>query len=201
MKQKVVCPFHCLLQAVPHPAPYHKIADDWFLGFGDDFSDQFSGWNRGLFQSKVSWWKLCLGEFFSLCCNVTSRVSNMVVGQYMGVEPKIGEKTQNGWWKAWKILLKWMIWRYHYFWKHPYIQFLLVPECKGPQSFENSHHERPGLNKWIPETPGRHDIRKFSLMWMMRRLTVTCRFLRIFSRAYCSSSPMAEDSFVYTRDQ
>ena len=32
--------------------------------------------------------------------------------------PKIGVP-QNGWWKSWKTLLKWMIWGYHYFWKHP----------------------------------------------------------------------------------
>ncbi len=37
---------------------------------------------------------------------------------YVGVEPKI-VVPQNGWWKSWKTLLKWMIWGYHYFWKHP----------------------------------------------------------------------------------
>ena len=36
------------------------------------------------------------------------------------VLPKIGVFPQNGWWKSWKTLLKWMIWGYHYFWKHPY---------------------------------------------------------------------------------
>ncbi len=37
-------------------------------------------------------------------------------GRDVGVEPKIlvGGKT-------WKTLLKWMIWGYHYFWKHPFM--------------------------------------------------------------------------------
>ena len=38
---------------------------------------------------------------------------------HVGVEPKIGGKPQNGWFISWKTLLKWMIWWYHYFWKHP----------------------------------------------------------------------------------
>ena len=40
----------------------------------------------------------------------------------MGVEPKIGVGPQNGWFISWKPLLKWMIWGYHYFWKHPYVE-------------------------------------------------------------------------------
>ena len=28
---------------------------------------------------------------------------------------------QNGWFISRKTLLKWMIWGYHYFWKHPYV--------------------------------------------------------------------------------
>ena len=39
---------------------------------------------------------------------------------YIWVFPKIGVP-QNGWLISWKTLLKWMIWGYHYFWKHPYI--------------------------------------------------------------------------------
>ena len=38
------------------------------------------------------------------------------------VFPKIRGTPQNGWFISWKTLLKWMIWRYPYFWKHPYIQ-------------------------------------------------------------------------------
>ena len=36
---------------------------------------------------------------------------------------------ENGWWKSWKALLKWMIWGYHHFRKHPYQQIdcLLLP--------------------------------------------------------------------------
>ncbi len=38
----------------------------------------------------------------------------------MDVEPKNrGVYPQNGWWKWWKTLLKWMIWGYPYFQKHP----------------------------------------------------------------------------------
>ena len=36
----------------------------------------------------------------------------------MGVSKN--RRTPNGWWKSWKTLLKWMIWGYHYFGKHPY---------------------------------------------------------------------------------
>ena len=36
------------------------------------------------------------------------------------VFPKIGEKPQNGWFIMGKPYKKWMIWGYHYFWKHPY---------------------------------------------------------------------------------
>ena len=32
----------------------------------------------------------------------------------------IGVGPENGWFIIWKTLLKWMIWGYHYFWKHPY---------------------------------------------------------------------------------
>ena len=40
--------------------------------------------------------------------------------------PKIGVP-QNGWWKSWKTLLKWMIWGYPYFWKHPFNDPLANP--------------------------------------------------------------------------
>ena len=36
------------------------------------------------------------------------------------VFPKIGGKTPKMDGLKWKTLLKWMIWGYHYFWKHPY---------------------------------------------------------------------------------
>ena len=42
------------------------------------------------------------------------------VGFSTWVFPKIGVP-QNGWFIKWKTLLKWMIWGYHYFWKHPYV--------------------------------------------------------------------------------
>ena len=35
---------------------------------------------------------------------------------------KLGENPQNGWWKEWNILLKWMIWGYPYFWKHSCVE-------------------------------------------------------------------------------
>ena len=40
---------------------------------------------------------------------------------YMGVS-KNRDIPQNGWF-TWKTRLKWMIWGYHYFRKHPYIEF------------------------------------------------------------------------------
>ena len=39
-----------------------------------------------------------------------SQVHAFVKRNDMGVEPKIGGKLQNGWWKSWKTLLKWKIW-------------------------------------------------------------------------------------------
>ena len=49
------------------------------------------------------------------------------------VFPKIGvEKSQNEWFISWKTLLKWMIWGYHYFWKHPYILFYVSQITKLP---------------------------------------------------------------------
>ena len=39
----------------------------------------------------------------------------------MDVSKNRGETPQNGWWKQWESLLKWMIWRYPYFWKNPYV--------------------------------------------------------------------------------
>ncbi len=41
------------------------------------------------------------------------------------VFPKI-EVPENGWFIRGKTLLKWMIWGYHYFWKHPYGNILLI---------------------------------------------------------------------------
>ena len=38
---------------------------------------------------------------------------------------------QNGWFISWKTLSKWMIWGYHHFWKHPYIDFLVKGTCLG----------------------------------------------------------------------
>ena len=37
---------------------------------------------------------------------------------------------QNGWWKLWKTLLKWMIWENPpYFWKHPNVSNFGTPKC------------------------------------------------------------------------
>ena len=42
---------------------------------------------------------------------------------YMGVNPKIGENPQNGWFIMENPMNKWMIWWFpHYFWKHQYEQ-------------------------------------------------------------------------------
>ena len=54
--------------------------------------------------------------------------------------PKIGVP-QNGWWKKLKTLLKWMIWGYHYFRKHPYRYVDMIPakeECSLWSSVDGS---------------------------------------------------------------
>ena len=49
---------------------------------------------------------------------------------YMDVEPKIGGfYPPNGWFISWKTVLKWMIWGYHYCWKHPYLPGTGVCVC------------------------------------------------------------------------
>ena len=47
-------------------------------------------------------------------------------GNIFWVFPKIGIP-HNGWWKSWKTLLKWMIWGYRYFRKHPYRHGRIFP--------------------------------------------------------------------------
>ena len=56
------------------------------------------------------------------------------------VFPKTGVGPQNGWLISWKTLLKWMIWGYHYFWKHPY-QFCAILYFTTP--FD--HIQRPHI--------------------------------------------------------
>ena len=64
----------------------------------------------------------------------------------MDVSKNRVEKTQNGWFISWKTLLKWMIWGYHYFWKHPYLAkwnnispTWIFPEIRGPISLPKSY--------------------------------------------------------------
>ena len=42
---------------------------------------------------------------------------------YTGVSKNMGYPKMDG--SQWKSLLKWMIWGYHYFWKHPYIHIIV----------------------------------------------------------------------------
>ena len=58
--------------------------------------------------------------------------------------PKIGIP-QNGWF-MWKTLLKWMIWGYHYFWKHPFIS------CHKHRSRELPANRHP-LGRQIHRSP------------------------------------------------
>ena len=51
--------------------------------------------------------------------------SNLVSCHPYGCFQKLGVLPQNGWWKSWKTLLKWMIWGYHYFRKHPYNSYTI----------------------------------------------------------------------------
>ena len=57
-------------------------------------------------------------------CFIESKISSLPwrATTYIRMFPKIGVP-RNGWFimeNIWKTLLKWMIWGYPYFWKHPY---------------------------------------------------------------------------------
>ena len=58
-----------------------------------------------------------LGTRFHSCQKTLEKASGFHIRLY-GYFQKYGCFPQNGWWKSWKILLKWMIWRdfTHYFW-------------------------------------------------------------------------------------
>ena len=61
------------------------------------------------------------------------------------VFPKIGVP-QNGWWKSWKTLLKWMIWGYYHFWKHPSLHNIKQTPKNTPQNAFPNDTPRPS---WI----------------------------------------------------
>ena len=65
------------------------------------------------FPNNHSYVKFAQGGVPYVCTAPEGRTPHMDVSKNRG--------TQNGWWKEWNTLLKWMIWGYHYFWKHPYI--------------------------------------------------------------------------------
>ena len=81
-------------------------------------------WDEGV----VFYTCVCLRSFFALFHGkspLNHHLGNIFFSQppqadlSIWVFPKTGEP-QNGWFIWWKTLLKWMIWGYHYFRKHPY---------------------------------------------------------------------------------
>ena len=55
----------------------------------------------------------------------------------------------------WKTLLKWMIWGYHYFWKHPYVviyyehmntSFRMFSAHNTPDNFQEKHNKPLNLS-------------------------------------------------------
>ena len=72
------------------------------------------------YDSRVDWWfRFVFWPF-----------SEFLVFVLIWVFPKIGVP-QNGWFIKWKTLLKWMIWGYHYFRKHPYHRATIFATCLG----------------------------------------------------------------------
>ena len=86
------------------------------------------------------------------------------------VEPKIGGKTpQNGWFIMENPMNKWMIWGYHYFWKHPDrpVVHLIVmglhiiasfSSGRGVRLFQNRSDQTSDVCVCMPD---------FFLMWKM----------------------------------
>ena len=52
------------------------------------------------------------------CRNVLLKVHGFVKVAHVGVNPKIGVGSQNGWFIMENPIFCWMISGYHYFWKH-----------------------------------------------------------------------------------
>ncbi len=76
------------------------------------------GWNHQLDTYKCTW-------IFRNKASYSFNKSIFKHFQYGCFHPKIGVPP-NGWFtmQNWKTLLKWMIWGYPYFWKHPYIHII-----------------------------------------------------------------------------
>ena len=84
-----------------------------------------------------------------LGCSRTN-LRSQIIHQHIWMLPKI-VVPQNGLFIR-ETLLKWMIWGYHYFWKHPYKHFGLTKYLKVIASgsrFMNSHHS-PCLLQFFP---------------------------------------------------
>ncbi len=87
-------------------------------------------------------------------------------GTFLGVEPKIGVNpckfTKNGWFISWKTLLRWMIWGYHYFWKHPFMADL-HPWCSEMVNFSPEKKHKHPLWNW--RRSGRWRSVLIKIMW------------------------------------
>ena len=103
-------------------------------------------------MSEVRFWlhyprnKSCRDGFFTsankgsekkyTCCTL---IAHMDVSKNRG-----GKTAQNGWFFSWKTLLKWMIWGYPYFWKHPYCS---VSNISYLQQLIWNYHTTPHTNR------------------------------------------------------
>ena len=84
------------------------------------FNAGFSRYKRNIESTKSKKLLTCKSKFSGIfgCSDYIWGFPKMVV-------------PQNGWWKSWKTLLKWMIWGYHHLRKHPYglkLYMFLVPK-------------------------------------------------------------------------
>ena len=121
------------------------------------------------FQKSDPWMLNCLSCVISY---MKSRHMNM----YIWMFPKIGVPKIDG--LSWKTQLKWMIWGYHYFWKHPYI-YIYIYICmynspKSPQCIGNPLlHQKLMLCiqqvtgiQWKCLTPITHTVHGTSLVYL-----------------------------------
>ena len=74
-------------------------------------------------KKSLPWFQEIINQsFFSPCFFRLAKGYRSIRGGFKWMFPKIGGKPRNGWFIM-ETSLKWMIWRYHYFWKHLFGSF------------------------------------------------------------------------------
>ena len=138
---------------------------------------------------------LCIVFSFYLCTEST-------LSEATWVFPKI-VVPQNGWFIR-KALLEWMIWGYHYFWKHPHmylnavvyvnLNLVMVAVSNLPESVLG-HQDTHGVTRqnicvrdWVPSAKDETDNQEIPIA--MTELGVRCMFLVVISNmvarlSYC----------------